>query len=120
MIITDTTTEEQILGPIVTAKQRLAESAANSVDRNFQVGQHLLGLAQNVYSTEEVAHHQMQYRNMVTSGVSPEYRARFLMEVLGRGADDGWSGRRNDANRSAHDAVRSWVSEQFDHDFPVH
>lgn len=119
MNITATTTEASIIAPVIAARKTLAEDAAEfaaECDANpeefYLRGDRLVNGAQNVASAEALMRVQLQY--LVVCKNSPQNRLPFLFSVLARGADDSWSGRRNDSNRSSFDAVRGWASSQAD------
>lgn len=111
MNITATTTEADIFKAVAYHREQLIIQAADAnVDR-------LVGLAQNVVSTQALANVQVQYlrlqQALFVDGIDEENANRrrlgFLMQVLTNSPDDEWSGRGNDSRRSANDAIRSWV-----------
>lgn len=93
------------------AMEFAAESNGNP-EEFYLRGEALVGLAQNVASAEALMRVQLQYLSVCKN--KPENRLPFLFSLLARGADDSWSGRRNDSNRSSFDAVRAWASNQAD------
>ena len=118
MNITATTTKAQIIAPVLEARTALAKYAAKVAkdsDQNpetfFVAGEALLLLAQKVRSKEVLMRNQLSYLSIIGRSVSS--RMTFLMEIATQGADDTWSGRKNEANRSAHDLVLSWVEDQM-------
>lgn len=114
MLITRETTDTEIMAPVEAAKQSLLEAASSATYSEEMRGTRLVGLAQNVASAEAVAHVAFQYRSVVTKQPGDKARMGFLMDLLGRGADDAGTGRKNDSARSSNDAVRAWAMEQFD------
>jgi hypothetical protein len=119
--ITTETTDEQILAPIKTAKQALLDFVTAEVDGEYLKGDQMVALAQNVMTAEAVANVAMRYAQVVRAEATTLRKMEFLVGLLTRGADDTWSGRKNDSARSAHDAVRSFVEDQVDalkHDIP--
>jgi len=112
--ITAQTTDEQILAPVVKAKNDLLEMATEFAGSEFQGGERLVGAAQNVRSAEAVCQVAFEYRNVLRNTSDPQKATEYLVSVLCRGSDDTWSGRGNDSRRSANDAVRAFVTEMFD------
>lgn len=109
--ITAETTDESIIAQIAYAKTRLQEGAAEAAATEHFMGEHLVSLAQNVYSAETLANAQMGYRNVCQN--APENRVFFLADLAAKGADDRWSGRNNDSNRAAHDAIIGWARDEI-------
>lgn len=112
--ITAETTDEQILATIKSAQATLLEDVTEAMGSEYQMGDRLVQMAQNVMSAEAVASVALQYRDVLKGDYSDEARLKFLLSHLTQGPDDTWSGRKNDSKRSANDAVRAFVSEQFD------
>ena len=110
MKITATTTDEQILANVNYTKQALAAAVARTFETEYVTGESLVQAAQAVRNTETLAGAQMQYRDVLAN--RPEAALRFLFELVARGADDKWSGRGNDSNRSAHDTVVDWAKQE--------
>lgn len=108
-IITATTTDEAILAQVHHAKQALADAVAAELGKDTVCGERLVGVAQSVASSEALATAQIQYRNVLAN--KPENALAFLVDLLARGADDSWSGRRNDSRRSSFDAVCAWARD---------
>lgn len=115
--ITAETTEASIVASVVIARSRLAEKAAEFAAEStgesvaFSLrGEALVGLAQNVASSEALAVAKLRYLKVCK--IKPENRLQTLFEMLARGADDSWSGRRNDSRRSEFDTIRDWASRQ--------
>lgn len=117
--ITAETTEAKITSAAIAARQALAAKATEAADESssnpeefYLQGEALLGLAQNVASAESLMRVQLQYLRVCKN--RPEERMNFLFDAISRGADDSWSGRRNDSARSNFDAIRSWAVSQAD------
>lgn len=116
--ITAETAEASIIAPVLKARQKLAKKAAEfaeessaTLDAEFYLrGDELVGLAQNVATTEALMTAQLRYLSVCKN--KPENRMKVLFDIVGRGADDSWSGRRNDSKRASFDAVRSWATDQ--------
>jgi len=115
--ITAQTTEADIIAPVIAARQAMAEKAAEVAKASnenptefFLEGEALRGLAQNVVSAEALMSAQLRYLSVCKN--KPENRLKVLFSIVGRGADDSWSGRGNDSKRSAFDAVRDWATDQ--------
>ena len=113
MRIKASTTDEEILAPIVEAKKRLVDIATQCAESPVMTGEGLVGLAQNVASREAVAQAQTQYRDVLAGGADATARLVWLAR-LGLRNDDGWSGRKNDMRRSCADAVKSWIADEID------
>lgn len=117
--ITADTTIEQITGPVRRARLEMkikaiefADESGENAEEFFLRGEALVSLAQNVASAEALMTVQLQYLSVCVK--SPEHRLQTLFDIISRGADDSWSGRKNDSKRSEFDAVRSWASDQAD------
>lgn len=117
MNITADTTVEQITSAVVAARRILADEAADiaaesdsSPEEFYLKGDRLVSLAQNVASAEALMQAQLQYRGVCIH--KPENRLAVLFSIVSRGADDTWSGRKNDSARSSFDAVRAWAADQ--------
>lgn len=119
MNITAETTVASITAPVLHARLEMANKSmefateSNGNPEEFYLrGEALVSLAQNVASAEALMAVQLQYREVCIN--KPENRLQYLFSVVSRGADDSWSGRKNDSARSCFDAVRSWASKQAD------
>lgn len=112
--VTATTTDEALLAPVKSAKQTLAQKATDAVTDDFLLGDRLVVAAQAVMCAEAVASAAFTYRNMLANGADAGRRKDYLFSLMRGGADDTWSGRSNDARRSAFDSVREWADRQYD------
>lgn len=110
--ITAETTNDQILEQIKVAQANLMEKALEASSSEFQMGKDLVHAAQAVRNAEALASAQIQYKSVLAN--KPENAVALLASLLGRGADDTWSGRDNDSARAAFDVVRQWTSNELD------
>lgn len=106
--ITANTTDDQILAAVHSAKKALVDFATECLGEDVMRGERLVALAQNVRTAEDLAHFQIQYRDICKA--KPENRIFFLVNVVTR-RDDTWSGRQNDSRRSSMDAICAWASD---------
>jgi hypothetical protein len=89
-----------------------AAESTNNPEEFYLRGDRLVSQAQNVASAEALMQAQLGYLSVCKK--KPENRLAYLFSIVARGADDSWSGRKNDSKRSSFDAVRSWASDQAD------
>ena len=115
--ITAETTEASIIASVINARRVLAEKAAeyaaestDNPEEFFLRGDSIVGYAQNVATAEALMAAQLRYLKVCQR--KPENRLKVLFDLVSRGADDSWSGRRNDSKRAAFDAVRDWARDQ--------
>lgn len=108
------TADEQILSASVAARKALLKLAAESVESEYLQGGELVKLAQRVKNAEAVAVAALRYRDMLKRSDDKAERLLHLAGLLANGADDTWSGRGNDSNREAHDAVRAFAEGCID------
>lgn len=115
-MITAETTDEQIMAPVLAARKSLQDVLNEQKDSEYLLGERMVRAAQAVRDAEAVSAAAFSFRNVVAKkGDDNLILTQSLMGLLVRGADDTWSGRGNDSNRSAHDAVRRFAEDQFDH-----
>lgn len=120
MMLTTATTEADLMVPVRHARAALASKAVwvGETEDDVTPSETLLGLIHAVFEAEAVARvrHDIVQCLIGIEGQSPEYRAQAILSLFARllanGADDQWSGRRNDARRSAFDAVRQEINDQ--------
>lgn len=108
--ITAATVESSIMAPVDQAKRNLQIAATAAVDTANLVGEGLLAAAQEVMDAEALASAQITYLRVCQN--NPARRMDYLFDLVAGGADDSWSGRKNDSRRSAHEGVRRWVQDQ--------
>lgn len=111
MELTPTTTEEALAAPIVAARAALAAKAADPDVPSTT----LLAYVHDVWAQEAIGRLRYQVVGCLQHyPEGPERSAalnRLYVDVLSNGADDGWSGRNNDAKRVAFDEVRQVVKD---------
>jgi hypothetical protein len=112
--ITAQTTDGVISQPVTLARQALVTFASESVEGLGMTGETLVEKAQAVMNAEAVAMAAYGYRNVLSNTSDPSKAMEYLMSLLTKGADDTWSGRGNEARRSAHDQVVAFVRKMAD------
>lgn len=114
MKLLPTTTEAEILVPVTYAREVLAKAAANDYDSDALLGHvHALWAAEAVSRLRwEIVCLLSHYDAGATTAPSKSEALNLLfVDHLSRGADDTWSGRKNDARRHAFDAVRREIAD---------
>jgi hypothetical protein len=106
------TTDEQILNQIVVARQTMVKVATSLEPTDLRsLGKAMVDASQAVYNAETLASAQIHYRDILAS--DPASAPKYLMRIMTQGANDRWSGRGNDSERSAYDAVLAWINNQM-------
>lgn len=112
--VTKTTTDDQIMAPVITARLALIEKARDVLARpEILAGDILVYAAQRVRNLEALAQVQTQYRNVMASTPGDNARRDFLTDTLLSLAGDTYSGRDNDSMRATYDTIRSWVGNEL-------
>lgn len=114
-MITADMTDEQIQAPAKRAREEMLTVALEAQESEFLQGDKFVRAAQSVKNAEAVAGAAHTLLRMRQNEKSDMDILLYLMGLLTRGADDTWSGRGNDSNREAHDAVRKFAEDQADH-----
>lgn len=111
--LTKNTTEEEIVKPVADAREYLARLASDpDTDPEF-----LLSATHSIWARIAVAklHWEIVQCLQAFDDYADADRDKALRNlfaaVLLRGADDSWSGRKNDARRTAFDAVRQEIGD---------
>lgn len=92
------------LDDVARARARVAELATREIAPSAA---DLVDAATVVYCAEAILQVAETIERIVTNGGNITNIRQYAFETLSRGADDTWSGRRNDLARTAHDAVRT-------------
>lgn len=113
MNLTKDTTEEQLIEPIKVAREALRKI----LDAEEPDSERMLGAVHEIWAQEALARFRHEvvgclqhYGEYATQERDKALRNLFIA-VLTRGADDEWSGRRNDARRVAFDIVRKEIAD---------
>lgn len=116
MNLTKDTTEADLIAPTQAARERLAALAADPTS-DLEA---LLGATHAVWEQVAIAKARweiVQCLQHYGEGANGDNLARdaalqrLFLAILCRGADDSWSGRKNDARRAAFDAVRQEIND---------
>ena len=111
MKLTKDTTEEQLVEPVKAAR----ESLRKLLDDETPDSERLLGAVHEIWAQEALARFRYEvvgclqgYGEYATLERDKALRNLFITR-LALGADDTWSGRKNDARRVAFDAIRAEI-----------
>lgn len=112
MNLTKDTTEEQILEPVKAARQYLA----SLLEKEAPDSEHLLNAVHAIWAAEALARARYEIVGCLQSFAGDSIQRdtalrNLFIAILSRGADDSWSGRKNDARRVAFDAVRKEIGD---------
>jgi hypothetical protein len=117
--LTHETTESDLMVPVAHARARLLDLSQSYTEgfAKWEDSEHLLGAVHQVWEAEAMARaaHEIVGALQSVEGEADEYRAyvlqRTFAKILANGADDAWSGRKNDARRVAFDGVRKMIND---------
>lgn len=105
MNVTATTTDEQILAPVVGMKRALTNS--DEIVSAEALGQKVQAIAYE----EGRSAVRYAYRNALAGGATVAKAKDHVVGLLLNGADDAWSGRGNDVKRSIYDGKCAEVQQ---------
>lgn len=119
MRLTAETTESDLMVPVAMARAALLDLASTYTEGQpkWADSEHLLSAVHAVWEAEAIARAQHTIVGCLQGieGQGDDYRASQLLKtfvhILEVGADDGWSGRKNDARRAAHEGVRKMIAD---------
>ena len=109
--VTKDTTDDELMEPVIYAKNRLARETSNSATYDQYNAEDVAQLARELAIAEGQVQARYEYRNALAYDATPQEIRKTLTDLVLRGADDTWSGRSGDIKRSKFDGLRGEVRD---------